>query len=168
MSNVSMECLIKSYQVFSNLFTIVEPVIKNDNPTIISFSNYVRSFCLDMIVRCDSTNPELRYFVNNLTLIALPEMDAEEYKYATTKYTSAHYDTYLFSEQPITKKILDYDKANGTHIMNDFCSQLCLIANIFSSLGIFSATAYNSDNVFQNLKNVGIVPSSILFFNSII
>ena len=132
MSNVSMECLIKSYQVFSNLFTIVEPVMKNDNPTIISFSNYVRSFCLDMIVRCDSTNTELRYFVNNLTLIALPEMDAEEYKYATTKYTFAHYDTYLFSEQPITKKILAYDKANGTHIMNDFCSQLCLIANIFS------------------------------------
>ena len=162
MSNVSMECLIKSYQVFSNLFTIVEPVIKNDNPTIISFSNYVRSFCLDMIVRCDSTNTELRYFVNNLTLIALPEMDAEEYKYATTKYTSAHYDTYLFSEQPITKKILAYDKANDNirgsirsrgPIVNDIASNYNGGGHIYAS-GVRIPELVEVDSLIKDLDEV--------------
>lgn len=132
MSNISMNTLIKSYQVYSNLFTIVEPIMKEDNPTIISFSNYIRNFCLDMIVRCDSTNMELRYFVNNLTFIALPEMDAEEYRYAVSKHTFQHYDEYLFSEQKVLKKMLEYDATNGTHTLTDFCSHLCLIANVFA------------------------------------
>lgn len=133
MITTSMESLIKAYQTFADLFTEIEPLLTKDAPAAISFSQYVRNFCLAMIVRVDANNPQHRSFVNNLTLVSLPEMDEEEYRHAVTAYSADHYDEYIYSKQDITQKLLAYDLANKTHYMNTFLNRLCGIADIFAS-----------------------------------
>lgn len=133
MMTTSMQALIKAYQTFSDLFTEIEPILAKDAPAAISFSQYVRNFCLAMIVRVDASNPQHRNFVNNLTLVSLPEMDEEEYRHAVTAYDAAHYDEYIYGKQEITQKLLAHDLAHKTRYMTTLVNQLCRIADIFAS-----------------------------------
>lgn len=128
-----METLIKAYQAYAILYTELEPVLSKDAAAAVSFSQYVRNFCLAMIVRVDASNVDHRNFVNNLTLISLPEMDEEEYRHATSAYSTEHYDDYLYSKQEITQKLLAYDKEHHTKLTKSFVSRLTLIAEIFTA-----------------------------------
>jgi len=131
-----IEVLIKAYQEFAALYTEIEPILASDVSIAISFSQYIRNFCLAMIVRVDADNLQHRDFVNNLTLITLPEMDEEEYRHAVTAYGIEHYDEFLFQRQTISQALLSFDLEHNTHHMKTFVNQVCVIGNIFASQNI--------------------------------
>ena len=133
MTTAIMEPLIKSYQVFVELLTEIEPVLGKNATVAASFSQYIRNFCFAMVTRVDSTLPQHRDFINNLTLIPLPEMEEEEFRHAVTAYSADHYDEYIYDRQDITQALLAYDLANETHCLNAFFDRLCEIADIFAS-----------------------------------
>ena len=128
-----MEMLIRSYRAFANLVAEIEPVISGDIPATVSFAQYIKNFCLAIITRADAENMQHRYFINNLTLISLPEMSEEEYRQAITGRDSSYYDAYLYGKQDITQKLLNYDLANRTKLMQLFSNHLCVIAGVFAA-----------------------------------
>lgn len=101
-----------------------------------SFSQYVRNFCLAMVIRVDADNLQHRDFINNLIPLGFScfsEMDEEEYRYTVTAHDANYYDEYIFGEQDIIQKLLEHDLVNKTHYMSTFLNHLCEIANIFAS-----------------------------------
>lgn len=128
-----MEMLIQSYRVFASLVAEVEPVISGDILATVSFSQYIKNFCFAIITRADAENMQHLHFINNLTLISLPEMSEEEYRQAITERDSSYYDDYLYGKQDITQKLLDYDLTHQTKLMAAFADHLCMIAGAFAA-----------------------------------
>ena len=81
MSVKNRNTLIRAYQLFADELTELQPVTDKNPEIAISFSQYIRAFSLCMILRVDKFNPDHKDFVNNLTVISLPEMDDEEYRH---------------------------------------------------------------------------------------
>lgn len=133
MSINNMGTLIRAYQAFTVVFTDLQPLTNNNPEVAVSLSQYVRAFSLAMILRVDKHNPEHKDFVNNLTVISLPEMDNEEYRYAISSYDAAHYEDFIYRKQLITDSLMKYDLEHHTKKTQQFFNFLNKLAKIFMS-----------------------------------
>lgn len=133
MSVKNMNTLIRAYQLFAEELTELQPVTDKNPEIAISFSQYIRAFSLCMILRVDKFNPDHKDFVNNLTVISLPEMDDEEYRHAVSSYNAAHYDDYIYQKQSITDSLMKYDLEHHTKKTQQFFNFLNKLAKIFES-----------------------------------
>lgn len=129
----NMNALIRAYQLFADELTELQPVTDNNPEIAISFSQYIRAFSLCMIMRVDKFNPDHKDFVNNLTVISLPEMDDEEYRHAVSSYDAAHYDDFISQKQIITDSLMMYDLEHHTKKTQQFFNFLNKLAKTFAS-----------------------------------
>ena len=133
MSVKNMNTLIRAYQLFADELTELQPVTDKNPEIAISFSQYIRAFSLCMILRVDKFNPDHKDFVNNLTVISLPEMDDEEYRHAVSSYDAVHYDDFIYQKQIITDSLMKYDLEHHTKKTQQFFNFLNKLAKAFES-----------------------------------
>lgn len=133
MSVKNMNTLIRAYQLFADELTELQPVTDKNPEIAISFSQYIRAFSLCMILRVDKFNPDHKDFVNNLTVISLPEMDDEEYRHAVSSYDAAHYDDFIYQKQIITDSLMKYDLEHHTKKTQQFFNFLNKLGKTFES-----------------------------------
>lgn len=127
-----------------------------------SFYQYVRAFCLMLVVRC-SSNSDISYkhFINHITLTALSEMSDSDYKSAVDWSKLHIYDSYLVADHAVTRELKSYDVEYGTCYFNDFLEALLALSRLFVKIDENNASIIESSvsPIFQELKKSYTLPA---------
>ena len=139
MNDSYYEMLIEEYKEIIKMLEDLGPFLlsgEDKNDCVKSWDMYTKFFCLDLIAHVDWNGREHRAFVNNAIPPGTAEISAQEYQQMFNDKSVEDFDRLLYSDHYITKKLLNYDRKNGTDLFSKFISYYSSLALIFGEQSV--------------------------------